>query len=53
MLYSNSTEGEILSPENNPVVMSLLNFQLLCAKYNLTKNDTLQLPNYQYQMYWK
>lgn len=29
------------------------NFQLLCAKCNLTKNDTLQLPNYQYQMYWK
>lgn len=29
------------------------NFQLLCSKCNLTKNDTLQLPNYQYQMYWK
>lgn len=29
------------------------NFQLLCANCNLTKNDTLQLPNYQYQMYWK
>ena len=29
------------------------NFQLLCANCNLTKNDALQLPNYQYQMYWK
>jgi len=28
------------------------NFQLLCAKCNLSKNDTLQLSNYQYQRYW-
>jgi len=28
------------------------NFQLLCAACNLSKNDALQLPTYNYQMYW-
>lgn len=29
------------------------NFQLLCCKCNLIKNDKLELLNYKYQMYWK
>lgn len=28
------------------------NFQLLCSTCNFAKNDTLQLPNYHYQMFW-
>lgn len=28
------------------------NYQLLCATCNFSKNDTMQLPNYHYQMYW-
>lgn len=28
------------------------NFQLLCSSCNLSKNDTLQLPDYRYQMFW-